>query len=69
VWRNPRFANDLFKLLREYCSEENDSTIREYCLYPGVLIAVNSDYHRLYGYDDIMDVLHGRPVRRFASEI
>ena len=52
----PAFRYDLFKLLREHCSEEEEvATLREYILYRGSSIAVNSDYHRLYGQDDIME--------------
>jgi hypothetical protein len=52
----PAFRYDLFKLVREHCSEEVEvATIREYCLYRGASIAVNSDYYRLYGQDDIME--------------
>jgi hypothetical protein len=51
----PTFRYDLFKLLGEYFSEEAEvATMREYSLYRGASIAVNSDYYRLYGQDDIM---------------
>ena len=46
---------DLFKIAVEHLREEGNSTIREYVLYRGASIAVNSDYHRLYGEDDIME--------------
>ena len=46
---------DLFKTTVEHLREEGNSTIREYVLYRGASIAVNSDYHRLYGEDDIME--------------
>jgi hypothetical protein len=52
----PAFRYDLFKVVREHCSEEPEAaTLREYCLYRGASIAVNSDYYRLYGIDDITE--------------
>jgi len=52
----PAFRYDLFKAVLEHCNEEDGgTTIREYCLYRGVSIAVNSDYYRLYSVDDIME--------------
>jgi hypothetical protein len=51
----PALRYDLFKIGLEHLREEGNSTIREYVLYRGASIAVNSDYHRLYGEDDIME--------------
>jgi hypothetical protein len=52
----PAFRYDAFKLVREHCSEDEEAaTLREYILYRGASIAVNSDYFRLYGQDDIME--------------
>lgn len=51
----PALRYDLFKILQEHCNEESDGSIREYVLYRGASIAVNSDYYRLYGEDEIME--------------
>ena len=52
----PTFRYDLFKLLVEYFSEGAEvAMMREYCLYRGASIVVNSDYYRRYGQDDIME--------------
>lgn len=50
----PGFLYDLFKLVREHCGEEM-GTLREYCLYRGASISVNSDYLRLFTVDDIQE--------------
>lgn len=50
----PALRYDLFKVVLNRLREEGDGTIREYVLYRGASITVNSYYHRLYHEEDIV---------------